>query len=56
MKYALSAACQYMAALDGSLKHTSVDVNARIALVVAIGEPLQYPVDLLGLFRQLDLH
>ena len=40
MKYALSGACQYMPVLDGRLKHTSVNVDAGIALVVAVGKPL----------------
>jgi hypothetical protein len=40
MKYALSAACQYMPVFDGSLGHTSVQVDAGIALVVAVGKAL----------------
>lgn len=57
IKYALSVGCQkrrtWYRLADGV---TCIDVNAGIALMVAISEALEDAVDLLGLLWQLNLH
>jgi hypothetical protein len=57
IKYALSIVCQksgrFLSVTDTI---TSIDVNAWVALMITISETLKNTVDLLRLFRQLDLH
>jgi hypothetical protein len=39
-----------------SLRLTRVDVDARIAFVIAVSKSLEHPVDLLGFFGEFNLH
>lgn len=58
IKYALSVVCQYMAAARVCLirQLAWADVNARVALMVAVREALQDSIDLLCFLGKLDLH
>jgi hypothetical protein len=42
--------------MGGVTSLTRVDVDAGIALMVAVSEPLKHPVDLLGFLGKLNLH
>lgn len=56
MKYALSVFRQYEFVAGHSSGLTSVYVDARIALMIAVCKTLEHSVDLLCFFGQLDLH
>ena len=57
IKYALSVGCQKGWTCHGPADGvTCIDVNAGIALMIAVSEALEDAVNLLGLLWKLDLH